>query len=167
LLDIHAAGQRRILRRHRQQCDLESAAAESGERIENRFVLGGDADQMVAATSWTIGETAERKLLLSVAPLVKTISRGETLSDRATDSRAASTALASLRAERVAGAARVSIAFDEVRPHRLGDPWIDPGRGMIVEVDGTFDISHFVGTARAAFAGILNSLRNRADLRLP
>ena len=62
--------------KHRQQRDLETAAAELFERIEHGGMLGRNADDMFAPLSASLPAAPRMaRLLLSVAPLVKTISR--------------------------------------------------------------------------------------------
>ena len=55
-------------------------------------MLGDHADQVLAAAARPLATPRIARLLLSVAPLVKTISRGAALRAAAIDSRAASTA---------------------------------------------------------------------------
>ena len=40
-------------------------------------------------------------------------------------------------AKRMTRAPGIAIDFREVRQHRLNHPWIDPGRCMVVEIDGS------------------------------
>ena len=77
------------------------------------------------------------RLLLSVAPLVKTISLAAAPIAAAIVSRAASTASLACPAEGVGRAAGVAEGLGEVRQHRLQHPRIDRRGGVVVEVDGT------------------------------
>ena len=76
------------------------------------------------------------RLLLSVAPLVKTISFGWAPIAAAMDARAAIDRLLGRPAETVAGAAGVAEDLGEIGQHRLQHPRIDRGGGVVVEVDG-------------------------------
>ena len=75
------------------------------------------------------------RLSLSVAPDVKTISRGVAPISAATSARAASTRLLGLPAEGVVPARGVAVLFAEPGQHGLDDARIDPRRGVVVHVD--------------------------------
>jgi hypothetical protein len=63
LLDIHTTGHRRILSGDWKQRDIKTASAKSGDWIEDRFVLSHNADKVVAATSWPVSQSTERKIV--------------------------------------------------------------------------------------------------------
>ena len=76
------------------------------------------------------------RLLLSVAPLVKTISLASAPMAAAMDWRDVVDCLAGFVAERVSDAAGVAVLLGEIGQHRLDDAGIDPRRGVVVHVDG-------------------------------
>ena len=76
------------------------------------------------------------RLLLSVAPLVKTISRSLARIAAAISARALLDRLLRFVSKTMAGAARIAVDFAPIGPHRLDHAGIDPRRGVIVHVDG-------------------------------
>ena len=75
------------------------------------------------------------RLLLSVAPLVKTISLASAPIAAAIDCACLVDGRAGVVAECVADAAGVAVLLGEVGQHRLDDARVDPRRGVVVHVD--------------------------------
>ncbi len=121
----------------RQQRDFKSAPPQVSQRIEDRFVFGGDTDQVIAAAASAFGDTADRQVVaLSRAAGKDDLLRGS--ADRRCDAFAGGIhSVARVPAERVADAARVAEPFVEVRQHRFQHARIDRRGGVVVEIDRT------------------------------
>ena len=131
-LGIEPAGVRTGCRLDAQNRHFETPASQPGERIEHRFMFGGDRDEMIAAPPAAFG----------YAPDCQIVAFGGTagednLARAGADGRGDSgpgivDGIFCLPAENVAGAGRVAVDFRPKRKHRLNHPRIDPGGGMIV-----------------------------------
>ena len=93
------------------------------------------------------------RLLLSVAPLVKTISLASAPMAAAMDCSSRVDCFAGFVAECVTDAAGVAVLRREVGQHGLDDAGIDSGRGVVVHVDGLANVCH--------------RLRRRRSIELP
>ena len=117
-----------------EQRHVVAAAREPRERIEHGFVLGRDADEVIAAAALAFGDAADRE----VVALGRAAGEDDFLgvgADRRGDR-------LPRRVDRVAGfvadgvdAVRVAVLLVEVRQHRLDDARIDARRGVVVHVD--------------------------------
>jgi hypothetical protein len=136
LLRIDEPGPRASRRLDVQQRDLETPPAEPGERIENRLVLGPDADDVIAPPPRAIGQPAEGQVVaLGGAAgeddlLGLGADRRRDRFPRRLDRRRR------VPSENVAGAAGIAVNLAEQREHRLNHARIDARRGVIVHVDG-------------------------------
>ena len=120
---------------HRQQLDLEPAAAEFFKRFEHRGMFGRHADEVPAFLAQPLGRAANRQIIAfgSAAgeddfPRRRADARGNPL-PRIIDR--------PLRgvAETVRGTAGIAKDLGKIRQHRFDHAGIDSRGGVIVEVD--------------------------------
>ena len=135
-LRIEPAGARAAVLFDVEQRHFVAAAGEAGERIEHRFVFGGDADEVVAAAALALGDAADGEVVAFGGAAGEDDFLGVG-ADGGGDrfARAASTASRASSPNGVADAAGVAVLLGEVGQHRLDDARVDARRGVVVHVD--------------------------------